>query len=80
MDTAANLEFCDILMAEGQACSLPLMPGSYAPGPNHIEFTIAEFDDIVETILQGQKMLFQAILIKPDGTEVACLQVHLEMA
>merc|ERR1711963_1147511 len=31
LDDAAALGVCDMIMAEGQECTLPLMPGSYAP-------------------------------------------------
>ena len=68
-----------MLMAEGQACSLPLMPGSYAPGSDALEVTIPDIPAALEPFLKGN-IEAQAIGIKPDGTEVACLQVLFELA
>ena len=72
-------EICNGLMAEGQACALPLMPGKYAPGTESVEITLPDIPAILEPFLKGQ-VLAQAIGTKPDGTEVACLEITLELA
>merc|ERR1711997_24016 len=72
-------EICDGLMAEGQACALPLMPGSYAKGDEAIIIDLPEIPAILEPFLKGT-IQAQAIGTKPDGTEVACLEVMLELA
>ena len=75
---AAMLGICDMLMPEGQACELPLNPGSYAPGDQAVEVTLPEIPAALEPFLKGN-IKAKAIGIKPDGTEIACLSVTLEL-
>ena len=67
-----------MLMPENQACELPLNPGSYAPGDTPIEVTLPEIPAALEPFLKG-KIEAKAIGIKPDGTEIACLSLTLEL-
>ena len=71
-------EICTALMAEGQACDLPLMPGTYAPG-NAITIELPEIPAILEPFLKGT---VQASVTnkKPDGSAVSCLEVMVELA
>ena len=79
LEDALELGICDQLMAEGQACSLPLMPGSYAPGSEAMEVVIPEIPAALEPFIKGN-IEAKAYGIKADGTEVACLQTLLELA
>ena len=72
-------EICNGLMAEGQDCNLPLMPGSYAKGDEAIVITLPDIPPVLEPFLKGT-IKAQAIGTKPDGTEVACLEIMLELA
>ena len=71
-------EICNGLMAEGQDCNLPLMPGSYAKGDEAIVITLPDIPPVLEPFLKGT-IKAQAIGTKPDGTEVACLGATIEM-
>ena len=75
---AAMLGICDMLMPEGQACAEPLNPGSYAPGDVPLTVTLPEIPATLEPFLKG-RIKAKAIGIKPDGTEIACLSVILEL-
>ena len=65
-------------MAENQDCSLPLNPGSYAPGDQKLELTLPEIPAALEPFLKG-RIEAQIIGIIPDGTEIVCLQTELEL-
>ena len=65
-------------MAEGQECSLPLNPGSYAPGDQPLELTLPDIPAALEPFLKG-KIEAQIIGIIPDGTQIVCLQTELEL-
>merc|ERR1712156_493017 len=71
-------EICNSLMAEGQDCNLPLMPGSYAKGDEAIVITLPDIPPVLEPFLKGT-IKAQAIGKKPDGSAVACLEVMLEL-
>ena len=78
LSDAVELGVCDLLMPEGQACELPLMAGSYAPGDQALEVTLPEIPAVLEPFLKG-RIAAKVIGIKPDGTEIACLSVTLEL-
>ena len=71
-------EICKGLMAEGQDCNLPFMPGQYAAGTDKIEILLPEIPSVLQPFLKGT-INAQAIGKKPDGTPVACLEVNLEL-
>ena len=78
MDDAQALGVCELLLPEGQDCSLPLNPGSYAPGTEAIEVTIPDIPAALEPFLKG-KINAKLIGIIPDGTEIVCLETNLEL-
>ena len=75
---ALELGICELFLPEGQACSLPLNPGSYAPGTEALEVTLPEIPAALEPFLKG-KINAKLIGIIPDGTEIVCLETTLEL-
>ena len=78
LDDALKLGICELFLPEGQACSLPLNPGSYAPGTEALEVTLPEIPAALEPLLKG-KINAKLIGIIPDGTEIVCLETTLEL-
>merc|ERR1739848_383733 len=48
-----GMEICTTLMAVGQPCDLPLMPGQYAAGDDTIEILLPEIPPVLEPFLKG---------------------------
>ena len=71
-------EICQGLMAEGQDCNLPSMPGQYAAGTDVIEILLPEIPAVLQPFLKGT-INAQVTGKKADGTPVACLEVNLEL-
>ncbi len=70
--------YCDQLVPEGQACALPLNPGTYAPGDSVIEITLPDIPPILIPFLGGD--IDATVVIKlADGTEIICLHVLIEL-
>ena len=65
-----------MLMPEGQACELPLRPGSYAQDVS-FELTLPEIPAIWEPFLKGN-IKAKLFGIKPDGTKISCISVTYE--
>eukprot|EP00093_Oithona_nana_P009909 09909.XXX_599589_598912_1 [CDS] Oithona nana genome sequencing. len=78
LDDALELGVCELFLPEGQDCSLPLNPGSYAPGTEALEVTIPDIPAVLEPFLKG-KINAKLIGIIPDGTEIVCLETTLEL-
>ena len=64
-------------MPEGQACQLPLNPGTYHP-PAY-EMTIPDVPALVSPLLKG-KLDAKIFVQMPDGTETSCVQFRIELA
>ena len=75
---AGGEEICQGLMAEGQDCNLPFMPGQYAAGTDVIEILLPEIPAVLQPFLKGT-INAQVTGKKADGTPVACLEVNLEL-
>lgn len=67
-----------MLMAEGQACSLPLAPGAYAPGSTPLEIDLPDIPAALEPFLKGD-ITAQATGIRADGSKIACVELTLEL-
>ena len=72
-------EICKSLMAEGQACDLPLKPATYAPGDEAITIELPDIPAVLEPFLKGT-IQAQVTNKKPDGSPVSCLEVMVELA
>ena len=76
---AGGEEICKGLMAEGQDCNLPFMPGQYAAGTDKIEILLPEIPAVLEPFLKGT-INAKVTGKKADGTDNgSCLEVNLEL-
>ena len=79
MEKLAETGMCESLMAEGQACALPLNPGKYAEGEIPLVITMPEIPDALVPFFQGQgtchRRFRTRFLLEPlNGIE---LKIHI---
>merc|ERR1712168_1249824 len=61
-----------------QACATPLNPGTYGGDPP-IEVVIPEIPDLIAGFLASGTYYADATITNPDGTQMTCLYVRIEV-
>merc|ERR1712227_476811 len=69
---------CPAHVPDGQACATPLNPGTYGGDPP-IEVVIPEIPDLIAGFLASGTYYADATITNPDGTQMACLYVRIEV-
>merc|ERR1711953_126300 len=69
---------CPAHVPDGQACATPLNPGTYGGDPP-IEVVIPEIPDLIAGFLASGTYYADATVTNPDGTQMTCLYVRIEV-
>merc|ERR1712168_1714566 len=69
---------CPAHVPDGQACATPLNPGTYGGDPP-IEVVIPEIPDLIAGFLASGTYYADATITNPDGTQMTCLYVRIEV-
>ena len=70
---------CPSHVPEGQSCATPLNPGMYGGDPP-IELVLPEIPEIIVDLVGAGPYSAEAKVLLPDGSEMTCIYLHIQLA